>query len=189
MNPIFAAALEIQEFCRARNWRFCIIGALAVQRWGEPRLTQDVDLTVVTGFGAEPQYVEQLLQAFRGRIPAAGEFALAKRVLLLQSSGGIPIDVALGALPFEERVVARASPYAIQASVTLTTCGAEDLVVLKVFAGREKDWLDVEGVVLRQADSLDRALIRRELKPLLELKGDDTALMRLEDLWEREATR
>jgi hypothetical protein len=189
LNPIFAAALEIQQFCRARNWRFCVIGALAVQRWGEPRLTQDVDITLVTGFGAEPQYVEQLLQEFRGRIPEAGEFALAKRVLLLQSSGGIPIDVALGALPFEERVVARASPYAIQTSVTLLTCGAEDLVVLKVFAGREKDWLDVEGVVLRQSDSLDRALIRRELKPLLELKGDDTALTRLEGLWEREATR
>lgn len=184
MNPIFAAALEIQDFCRARDWRFCIIGALAVQRWGEPRLTQDVDLTVVTGFGAEPQYVAELLQRFRGRIPTAREFAIAKRVLLLLSSGGIPIDVALGALPYEERVVARASPYAIQESVALTTCSAEDLVVLKVFAGREKDWLDVEGVVVRRAESLDRALIRRELKPLLELKGDDAALARLEGLWE-----
>jgi hypothetical protein len=180
LNPIFAAALEIQSFCRARNWRFCIIGALAVQRWGEPRLTQDVDLTVVTGFGAEPQYIGDLLQAFHGRIPGAREFALEKRVLLLESSGAIPIDVALGALPFEERIVERASPYAIQESVALTTCGAEDLLVLKVFAGREKDWLDVEGVVLRQADKLDRALVRRELEPLLELKDDKVALARLE---------
>jgi len=45
MNPIFAAAEEIQAFCRARDWRFCFIGGLANQRWGEPRLTQDVDLT------------------------------------------------------------------------------------------------------------------------------------------------
>lgn len=180
MNPIFAAAVEIQSFCRARNWRFCFIGALAVQRWGEPRLTQDVDLTVVTGFGAEPQYVEDLLQGFRGRIPGAREFALEKRVLLLESKGAIPIDVALGALPFEERIVERASLYAIQESLALMTCSAEDLLVLKVFAGRGKDWLDVEGVVLRQADRLDRVLVRRELEPLLELKDDNTSLARLE---------
>ena len=60
MNPIFAAALEIQEFCRARLWRFCFIG-VAVQRWGEPRLTQDVDLTLLTGFGTEEAFVSALL--------------------------------------------------------------------------------------------------------------------------------
>ena len=183
MNPIFAAALEIQSFCRARDWRFCFIGALAVQRWGEPRLTQDVDLTLVTGFGTEADYVENLLRGFRGRIPAAKEFALEKRVLLLESSEAIPIDVALGALPLEERIVERASPYVIQESVGLTMCSAEDLVVLKVFAGRAKDWLDVEGIVTRQAEKLDRALVRRELGPLLELKDDSLSLSRLEKLF------
>ena len=182
MNPILEAALEIQDFCRARDWRFCIIGALAVQRWGEPRLTQDVDLTVMTGFGAEPRFVDNLLQGFEGRLPAAREFALEKRVVLLRSSGGIPLDVALGALPFEERVVQRSSPYLISETAVLMTCSAEDLVVLKVFAGRAKDWLDVEGIVLRQADKLDRALIWRELDPLLELKEDATAKPRLAKL-------
>ena len=49
MNPILETALEVQLFCRSRRWRFCFIGAIAVQRWGEPRLTQDVDLTVLSG--------------------------------------------------------------------------------------------------------------------------------------------
>lgn len=43
MNPLLAAALEIQAFCRAQPWRFCFIGGPAVQRWGEPRLTQDAE--------------------------------------------------------------------------------------------------------------------------------------------------
>jgi hypothetical protein len=64
-----------------------------------------------------------------------------------------------------------------------STCSAEDLLVLKVFAGRAKDWLDVEGVVLRQADRLDRALVRRELEPLLELKDDNMSLARLEKVF------
>jgi hypothetical protein len=33
VNPLFAAALELQSFFEARRWRFCFIGGLAVQRW------------------------------------------------------------------------------------------------------------------------------------------------------------
>lgn len=38
---VLEAAIEIQSFCQRRKWRFCFIGGVAVQRWGEPRLTQD----------------------------------------------------------------------------------------------------------------------------------------------------
>jgi hypothetical protein len=170
VNPIFAAALEVQAFCRARGWRFCIIGALAVQRWGEPRLTQDVDLTILTGFGGEESYVDALLGRFEARRPDAREFALQHRVVLMRSDAGVPIDASLGAMPFEERAVSRASGFALQAGVELTTCSAEDLVVFKAFAGRDKDWLDIEGLALRQGGRLDEALIWSELGPLLELK-------------------
>jgi hypothetical protein len=179
VNPIFAAALEAQDLCRAKRWAFCFIGAVATQRWGEPRLTQDVDLTVVTGFGAEAAYVDTLLATFTGRRDDAREFALRYRVVLLRSSVGVPIDVALGAILFEERMVTRASDFTIEAGVTLRTCSAEDLVVLKAFAGRDKDWLDIEGVAVRQAGRLDEALIWTELDPLLALKGAPEAATRL----------
>ncbi|MGH9366133.1 MAG: nucleotidyl transferase AbiEii/AbiGii toxin family protein, partial [Thermoanaerobaculia bacterium] len=159
MNPIFAAALEIQDFCRERRWKFCFIGGLAVQRWGEPRLTQDVDLTLLTGFGGEEAFVDTLLQQFRGRRPDARDFALRYRVLLLESSGGTPLDIALGAMPFEERAIGRASDFTIVPGVPLSTCSAEDLIVFKAFAGRERDWLDVEAIALRQSGRLDEALI------------------------------
>ena len=58
-------------------------------------------------------------------------------------------------------------------------CSAEDLVVFKAFAGRERDWLDIEGIVLRQVEALDADTIWRELTPLLELKGDTEAEPRL----------
>jgi hypothetical protein len=136
VNPILETALEVQLFCRSRRWRFCFIGALAVQRWGEPRLTQDVDLTVLSGFGSEAEFVDALLSAYRGRIPDAREFALQRRVVLLEAASGVPVDVSLGGIPFEERVVERSSPWHIGASEPLMTCSAEDLVVLKAFAGR-----------------------------------------------------
>lgn len=41
MNEILSAAKELGDFMRQRQWEYCIIGGLAVIRWGEPRLTQD----------------------------------------------------------------------------------------------------------------------------------------------------
>lgn len=182
MNPIFAAALEVQEFCRARGWKHYFIGGLALQRWGEPRLTQDVDLTVLTGFGGEMEYVDQFLRVFAGRLNDAREFALRHRVLLLRSSQGIPLDIALGAMPFEARAADRASEFAVGEGATLNTCSAEDLIVFKAFAGRDRDWADLEGIALRQAEELDEALIFRELQPLLELKSEPAAAERLRRL-------
>ena len=170
MNEVIRAAAELQAVCVDEGWQFCFIGGLAVQRWGEPRLTQDADLTVITGFGGEAPFVDALLAHFEGRLPDAREFALRNRVLLLRSSRGIPLDVALGAMPFEDRAVARASDFMIAPSAVILTCSAEDLVVFKAFAGRPRDWLDIEGIAIRHAGRLDERLIWDELVPLLELK-------------------
>jgi hypothetical protein len=185
LNSIFAAALEMQQFCRERGWRACVIGGVAVQRWGEPRGTQDVDVTVFTGFGTEESYVDALLEHFEGRRPDARDFALRYRVALVRGARGVPIDVALGAMPFEERAVVRATDYAIGSGTALRVCSAEDLVVMKAFAGRERDWLDIEGVLLRQHGRLDLSLVWAELMPLLELKEDTEAAGRLRRLVSR----
>ena len=184
MNEIFAAALELQQACVQREWKICFIGGVSVQRWGEPRFTADVDLTLLTGFGDEEKFISALIGVFSPRRADASEFALRNRVLLLKAGNGIPLDVALGAFPFEERSIQRASPFLFPPGQTLITCSAEDLVVHKVFAGREKDWLDVATVLSRQSSKLNLPLIRRELKPLLELKEQDSGMARFEKLVE-----
>ena len=57
MTEVFDAALEMQAFLSARRWPFCFIGGIAVQRWGEQRSTDDVDLTLLTGFSGEEAFV------------------------------------------------------------------------------------------------------------------------------------
>jgi hypothetical protein len=59
VNELFTAAREVGDFMKARQWEFCVIGGLAVQCWGEPRLTRDADLTLLTGFGEEERYVDE----------------------------------------------------------------------------------------------------------------------------------
>lgn len=185
MNKIFSAALEIETICRAEGFRFCFIGGLAVQRWGQPRMTADVDLTLITGFGTEAPYVDALLSKLSGRISDARAFALRHRTLLLVASNKVHADISLGAMPFEERTVERASQFEVSDGASLTTCSAEDLVVHKAFAGRDKDWLDVEGIIERQGAGLDRELIWGELLPLLELRDDPTLEQRLRALFSR----
>jgi hypothetical protein len=182
LTGVLAAALEVQRLCAGRAWRFCFIGGVAVQRWGEPRFTQDIDLTLLTGFADEASYVDALLAILQPRRPDARSFALEHRVLLLRTNTGVDVDIALGALPFEERSVERSSPWMWQAASALTTCSAEDLVVHKVFAGRNRDWSDVEGVLIRQHQRLDLTLVRSELGPLLELKQQPEARDRLDRL-------
>ena len=172
MIEVIRAAAEVQAFCESQPWRFCFIGGLALQRWGEPRETIDVDLTLLTGFGGEEPVVRKLLDRYEARIPDAAGFALTRRVLLLRAASGVGLDIALGGLPFEEAVVARSSLFVFPSQTPLRTCSAEDLVVLKAFAARPKDWLDVEGIIVRQAGKLDWEYIHRQLQPLAELKEE-----------------
>ena len=185
MNPILEAARDLQTFCESAGWKFCFIGGLAVQRWGEPRQTQDADLTLITGFGSEESYVDALLSQFAGRREDSKEFALRFRVLLLQAPNGVPLDIALGAMPFEEGSVARSSLWQLPGGVALLTCCAEDLIVHKAFAGRDRDWLDIEGVLLTQRQRLDLSHVKSELIPLLELKEEPESLNKLERLCRR----
>jgi hypothetical protein len=180
VNDVIQAAFELQEFCQAQRWRFCFIGGIALMRWGEPRETVDANLTLLTGYGLEKPFVEALLRRFEGRIPDAESFALQDRVLLMRSASGVGLDVSLGALPYEEMVVDRSSLFAYTPQVTLRTCSAEDLIVLKAFAGRGQDWVDVERVIVAQTGRLDWSYVRLQLQPLAELKGEPVILDHLE---------
>ena len=109
MTGLFETARQLQAFCDERAWRSCFIGGIAVQRWGEPRVTLDVDLTLLTGFGEEGPFIDTLLAAWPARIANAREFAHQSRILLLRSAEGVGIDISLGALAFEEEVIGRAT--------------------------------------------------------------------------------
>jgi hypothetical protein len=186
INRVLQAAIELQEFCVRQNYRFCFIGGIAVQRWGEPRLTVDADLTLLTGFGNEEPFIRTLIGKFPCRRPDAAAFALQSRVLLLCASNGVFLDIALAGLPFEERTLQRASSWQISDEASLVTCCAEDLVVHKAFANRDLDWLDLKGIVQRQGPQLNIDLVFEELRPLLQLKEEPEIEARLRNMIEQE---
>jgi Nucleotidyl transferase AbiEii toxin, Type IV TA system len=181
MIDILETARQLQNFCDRHGWRSCFIGGIAVQRWGEPRLTRDVDLTLLAGFGGEDLFIDTLLHAYQGRIADAKEFARRHRVLLLGTQQGIGIDVSLGALSFEESIVGRASVFSFGPGLEIRTCSAEDLLVLKLFASRPLDIRDAEGIAIRNKD-LDWRYIEEQLTPLAEIKEEPQIFQTLERL-------
>jgi Nucleotidyl transferase AbiEii toxin, Type IV TA system len=189
MNTVFQAAVELQQFCDARAWRFCFIGGVAVQRWGQPRVTDDVDLTLLTGWEHEEIFLDELLKRYRLRPKMTRRQALASRVAFLINTKNVPIDIALGAVPFEERSIRRSSIWSFDGRNELRTCSAEDLIVHKCFAGRGHDWSDVESVIVRQGAKLDLKLIRKELRPLAEIKANEDILAHLKRIIRRSARR
>ncbi len=182
MNELSRLATELGDFCAKRGWRFCIIGGFAVQYWGEPRMTMDVDLSLLTGFGEEEGFVDELLRHYAGRLPETRNFALQNRVLLLKHSSGVGIDIALAALPFEKSVVDRSVVIAVEPNCAVRVCTAEDLIVMKAFANRAIDWHDVRGIIVRQKGELDWRYINKELTPLSEAKEQPEIVYKLEAL-------
>jgi hypothetical protein len=179
-NAVFAAALDLQRFCVERGWPFCFIGGVAVERWAVPRFTEDADMTLLSSFSHDEAYASALLARFAPRRADALDFALRHRVLLLRHENGVELDVALGAFDFEARSIERGSWWHARPSIELFTCSAEDLIVHKAFASRDRDWADVDSIIAVQRERLNLAQIRAELAPLAELKEDAAIVPRLE---------
>ncbi len=182
MNSLFEAGLEIQEFFNTQGWPFCFIGGLAVLRWGEPRMTVDLDVCLLCGLGNESLYIKGLLEKFKSRIEDALDFAERNRILLIVSSNGIPIDISLSGLPFEEEMIDRATSFSYAPDCKLVTATAEDIIVLKAFADRPRDWADVENIIMRQGNTLHKRYIFNKLKPLCMLKEEPEIYQKLQSM-------
>lgn len=182
MNEVYQAALQVQDLFQRQGWKFCLIGGLAVVRWGNPRTTLDADFSLLTGFGEEDRFLDILTDELEGREPDERSFAKRFRVFRAFAPNGSSVDIALAGLPFESEMIGRASDYDFRTDCTLTTCSAEDLIVMKSFAGRDQDWADVTNVASCQWDSLDWRQVEHDLEGLCEMAENLTAVPKLQQV-------
>jgi hypothetical protein len=175
--PLHSPLAAVQRLLERFGNQGVIIGGVAASVLGTPRLTADVDAVLLLSVGRVPKLLEVAAElSLVPRIADAEQFARRNRVVLLRHvESGISVDVSLGMLPFEEEVVARSSVHQIgDIEVRLPT--PEDLIVLKAFAHRSKDLLDIEGIVKSHPD-IDRARIERWVREF-------AAALEMPELWE-----
>lgn len=161
---VLEALIEATTFLENRGVPYAVIGGLAVQYWGEPRATRDVDIVVMVSGDRQEGFLSDALQQFRPRISDALAFARRNRVLLVSAVDGTPIDITLGILGYEEEVMRRAVNVAFPNLRPVRLISAEDLIIHKCVAGRPRDVEDVERILLRQRLDVDLRYIRRWLR-------------------------
>lgn len=152
--------------------RWYLFGAQAALLHGAARLTADVDVTVDPGDHTAAALVAALQDAgFTSRVTDAVKFAVRTRVIpVVHVASGIPVDVILAGSGLEELFLQRAEVREIE-GVEVRVASAEDVVVMKVLAGRAKDLDDVRAILSAHPTDLDFALIRRTLKELEQALG------------------
>jgi hypothetical protein len=186
MATPFDAAWEMGQFLTEHGISYAVIGGLAVQLWGDARLTIDADLTVSSSLteGSGP-FVDLITQRFPSRIANPREFAQRNRVVLVSSSHGIDVDISLGLPGYEEEMLNRAVDFEWETGKILRVCSAEDLIIHKAIAGRPQDVNDIQGIVYQQRDKLDLSYIRLWLNQFAEILGNPAIGQRFEQAWQR----
>ncbi len=166
-----------------RGWRWYVFGAQAVFVHGKPRLTADVDATVDPA-GADPGAVVDALapHGFALRMPLSAEHLREARLLpMVHTSSGMPLDLVIAGRGLDQELLDRARQLDV-GGVVVPVVSAEDLVAMKVLAGRRKDLEDVRGVLIEQGARLDLERIRDVLGAMEAVIGEHTLLPRLDRL-------
>ncbi len=161
---IIEAAEQIASFLETHHIAYALIGGIAVQQWGEPRATRDVDVVVMVPQERFEAFVADAVERFRARIPDPLDFARRTRVLLLETEDGIPLDVSFGIPGYEDEVMRRKVAVSFGADTSMDVISAEDLIVHKCLAGRARDREDVAHILIRQGDALDLGYVRKWLR-------------------------
>jgi hypothetical protein len=185
-SPVAELLAALGEAFDRLGVRWYLFGAQAAIVHGAARLTADVDVTVEPGPGGSREIVVALEACgFALRVRDAYDFVEKTRVLpLLHGASGLPVDIVLAGPGIEELFLDRVEHRSLE-GVTVRVARAEDVVAMKILAGRPKDIEDATAILGAQGKRLDLALIRATLALLERALDQSDLLPRLEDLVER----
>ncbi len=188
MNKYDQAIWEVHRLLSNLGISYAIIGGVAVHYWGEPRLTQDIALTVSAPLEDLDGFVSLILEHFSPRLENALDFALKNRVILVETSNGHPLDIALGLPGYEDKVIERVAQIELEAGKRINICSAEDLIIYKATGGRPQDIRDIESIVYRQGTTLDDVYIRQSLAEISDITSDPDLSELFEGPWKKHQT-
>ena len=182
--PDFKALLaRLSRVLEEREVPFMIIGGQAVLLHGEPRLTQDVDVTLGVGPARLPDVLSVCQELDFEPLPENVEDFVQTTFVLPAADRvtGIRVDLIFSTTTYEAEAISRAQSVDVgEAFVPFAT--AEDLIIHKLFAGRPRDIEDAAGVVRRKGLDLDWDYLRRWAAEFALVPGRENLPDALEEL-------
>jgi len=151
---------NIIDFLEESKSTYVIIGGLAVSLIGEPRMTLDVDLILSLPKDEIKRFLmnvankgyELNIQKESKRIEDTGTFRF--------SMGFFHADVILASSTFEDSMFKRRKRLELAGRKAYFP-SPEDLILLKIVAGREKDMLDAKSIAIRHKNKLDQKYLEK----------------------------
>lgn len=159
-KPLRAAIAFLEE----QGYRYALIGGIAVSQWGFARATQDVDIKVLVPNTDFAGVRAAILAKFPER---ARQHAPHNPFIVAVTIDKVIVDFLLALPGYEELIITRAVRRKL-GDFWAKICSSEDLIIQKVTAGRSKDWMDVEALLLRQHGKLDESYIMNWLSQFAE---------------------
>ena len=163
LTPDFELLIaQLASALRAKQLRFMLIGGQAVLLHGEPRLTQDIDITLA----ATPDRLDDLLALcdrldMRPLPENVERFVHETFVLPVAAADtSMRVDFIFSSTPYEAQAIERAVIVTLH-DTPVPFASAEDLILHKLFAGRPRDIEDAAGVVRRKGTELDWEYMQR----------------------------
>lgn len=178
MRADFARLIgRLAEALAAAKLPFMLIGGQAVLVHGEPRLTQDIDVTL----GVAPDRLADLLAICEAialqPLPDDVE-AFVKETFVLpvrDEASTIRVDLIFSTSAYERAAIQRAVEVDV-AGTRVPFASAEDLILHKLIAGRPRDLEDAAGVVRRRGDALDWDYITRWAQEFAQVPGKEDVM-------------
>jgi len=129
---------------------YCLIGALALGAYGRPRATHDVDLLILTDKDTSHSYLDPLrAKGFAVASDWHEANPMARDVVTRLAhplAPDFPLDLIFATSPLHKNALDRRKPIEFQ-GVQIFVSSPEDLALLKLTAGRPRDFDDVMGIV------------------------------------------
>lgn len=147
--------------------RWYLFGAQAALLYGAARLTADVDVTVRLEADIDTAGLVDIFRSygFEPRFEAAAFIERTRVVPLVHQRTSVPLDIVVAGPGLEDLFLERVRIHEVE-GVQIPVASPEDLVVMKILAGREKDADDVRAILAAQGARLDAGYVRETLTSL-----------------------
>lgn len=179
-NP--ASMQRIIDFLNERDIPYMLIGGVAISIWGEMRVTHDVDFKVSVDMPLA-DFRKLVLEHFPARSMNIPPHKLSPYVIHIWASPDVAADILVSMFDYEKEAINRAVNADVM-GIPARVCTAEDFIVHKAIANREKDWMDVASILERQRGKLDVKYIRKWLTEFSEALEMPVILSRFNKLHE-----
>jgi len=172
---------RIVTFLNKGEYKYFVIGGIAAGILGEPRVTGDVDIDILIG--------KKQIGDFLQKAEKAG-FSFSKKECLESARAAGVFHVRYGDYRVDFIVASTAlEAEAFERRIEIKVYGTkgffptvEDLILLKLVPGRAKDIGDVEGLIARHGDRLDKEYLKTWAMRLCDEAEDMRIFKTLNDL-------